>query len=106
MHDILDAMISPRKLGMIAGEPHRLAMEAMKALKSYGVPTTVFVDPDGSVFAQPTAYAADHTMDEIVGIYGPGITVGDIADDLRASVAPRLAAIGILMHWPDACRMA
>ena len=104
MHDIIDELVSPRKLGEISAEPQRLAEEAFKAVKEYRVPTTVFIDPDGNVYAQPTVYAADHAMDEIVGIYSPGIRVRDIADDLRASAAPRLAAIGILVHWPDARR--
>jgi hypothetical protein len=104
MHDIIDELVSPQKLGKISAEPCRLADEAFKAVKTYRVPTTVFVDPDGTVYAQPTVYAADHAMDEIVGIYAPGIGIDDIADDLRASVAPRLAAIGILEHWADACR--
>ena len=101
MHDIIDELVSPQKLGKISAEPYRLAEEAFKAVKAYRVPTTVFVDPDGTVYAQPTVYAADHAMDEIVGIYSPGIAIHDIADDVRASVAPRLAAIGILVPWPD-----
>lgn len=103
---MIDELVSPRMLGKISAEPYRLAGEAFAAVKNFRVPTTVFVDPDGTVYAQPTVYAADHTMDEIVGIYSPGIGIHDIADDLRASMAPRLAAIGILVHWPDACHAA
>lgn len=106
MHDMLDSLFSPAKLGMISSEPNRLAREALKAIRKFAVPTTVFVDHGGTVLAQPTAYAADHPVDEIVGIYSTDIDAEDIADDLRACVAPRLAAIGILVHWQDACRAA
>ncbi|HEU4663786.1 MAG TPA: hypothetical protein VFS55_07130 [Dokdonella sp.] len=106
MYDMFDSLISPRNLGRIFAEPARLAEEAVEAVTTFRVPTTVFIDPEGTVFAQPTAYAADHVMDEIVGIYAPGIRLDDIADDLRASVAPRLAAIGILVNWQDACHPA
>jgi hypothetical protein len=103
MHDILDSMLKPMKLGMISTEPYRLAKEALKAIKVNSVPTTPFVDPLGAVFAPSTVYAADHSTDEIIGIYVSGISIHDIADDLRASAGPRLAAIGILVNWPDAC---
>ncbi len=103
MHDMIDSLFSPAKLGMISAEPRRLAKDARKAIRNFGVPTTVFIDRQGNVIAQPTAYAADHPVDEIVGIYGEYIDVEDIADDLRACVAPRLASIGILVHWQDAC---
>ena len=106
MYDMFDSLISPRELGRMFAEPEHLAEEAAKAVAAFRVPTTVFIDPEGNVFAQPAAYAADHAMDEIVGIYSPGIGMDDIADDLRASVAPRLAAIGILVNWQDACRPA
>jgi hypothetical protein len=103
MHDIVDSLISPRILGRIDVEPDRVANEALKALKAFNAPTIVFVDPDGGVFAQPAAYATDHPIADIVGTYAPGISMGDIADDLRISAGPRLAAMGILMPWQDTC---
>lgn len=101
MHDMVDSLISPRTLGRIHAEPDRLANQALKALKAFNVPTTLFIDPDGVVLAQPAACATDHVMDDIIGTYAPGISIDDIADDLRASAGPRLAAIGILMPWQD-----
>jgi hypothetical protein len=106
MQDIVDPQISPRTLGRIYAEPDRLAGEALKALKAFAVPTTVFLDEDGIVLALPAAYATDRAMDDIVGTYAPGISLDDIADDLRASAGPRLAAIGILMPWQDTCLAA
>ena len=106
MHDMFDSLFSPATLGSTSTEPARLAKAARKAIRNFGVPTTVFIDCHNAVIAQPTAYAGDHDVDEIVGIYGPDIEAEDIADDLRAGIAPRLAAIGILVHWQDACRAA
>jgi hypothetical protein len=102
MYDILDAKLPARRLGTISGLPYRLAKEALKALKEFGVPTLVFTDVHGVVYAQPAANATEHPVDEIVGIYGGTINADDIADDIRASVGPRLAAIGILVNWQDA----
>ena len=101
MYDIVDSLISPRTLGRIHAEPDRLANEVLKALKAFNVPTIVFIDPDGVVLAQPAAYVTDHAIDDIIGTYAPGISIDDIADDLRASAGPRFAAIGILMPWQD-----
>ena len=106
MYDILGSKIPARKLGLISGLPYRLAKDALKALKEFGVPILVFLDAHGAVYAQPAAHATDHAIDEIVGIYGGAIHVDDIADDIRASVGPRLASIGILVHWQDASATA
>lgn len=106
MHDIVDHRITPRALGRIFADPHRLATEALKALQVFDVPTTVFIDPDGVVLALPAAYATDQVIADTVGTYTPGIPIDDLADDLRMSAGPRLAEIGILMPWPDAERMA
>jgi hypothetical protein len=106
MHDILDSRVSPTWLGMITEHPACLAEKARKALRRFAVPTTLFLDRAGAVYAQPAAYANNHPVDEIIGIYGASICAEDLADDLRATATARLAAIGILENWPDACQPA
>lgn len=107
MFDILDSTTSARELGSISGQPNRLAQEALRALKAFdGVPTMVYVDDHGKVFALPSAYAPDQPIAEIIGTYAGNVPFEDVADDIRASVGPRLAAIGILANWQDATAAA
>lgn len=96
MFDILDTDVSPCKLGMVSTEPRRLAREAVGVVKELGVPTTVFIDSTGAVLAQPAAYATDHSIDDVVGIYTPSMDVDGLTEDLRDAVTPRLASMGIL----------
>ena len=103
MFDILDSTTAAREIGSISAQPNHLAQEALRAFKSFGgVPTMVFVDERGTVFALPSAYAPDQPIAEIIGTYAGNVLLDDIADDIRASVAPRLAAIGILVNWQEA----
>ncbi|RYD14291.1 MAG: hypothetical protein EOP90_13815 [Lysobacteraceae bacterium] len=106
MYDILDPLVLPRKLGTISTAPALVAREASRALKAFGVPTTVFLDRNGDVYAQPAVYAHDHPVDEIVGIYSSGIDTSDIAEDLGITLGARLAAIGMLENWGEAPRAA
>ena len=58
MHDMIDSLFSPAKLGMISAEPRRLAKDARKAIRNFGVPTTVFIDRQGNVRALHKGYKA------------------------------------------------
>lgn len=107
MFDILDSTTAARQLGSISEPPDRLAREALRALKSFdGVATMLFVDEHGTVFALPSAYAPSQPIAEIIGTYSGNVASDDVADDIRASVGPRLAAIGILANWQEAAATA
>lgn len=95
MQDILDPRLSPIKLGLLSVEALRLARNARDALNRYGVPMAVFVDPNGEVYAHPAAYSTNRPSDEMIGVYAPGMAEADIAEDLRAAEAARLAAMGM-----------
>lgn len=96
MHDILDPLISPIRLGSISADPRSLAHKACRAIQIYQTHTTLFVDPRNNVYAQPAAYASGHPVDEVIGIYGRTAQVHDLAEDFRATAAARLKAIGML----------
>ena len=106
MHDILDPRISPTMLGPVSMDAVRLARKACDALGRYGVPVAIFVDSGGDAYAYPAAYSTNRPLDEIVGIYTPGVGEAAIADDLRITAAARLAAIGILVGDPGAVSSA
>jgi hypothetical protein len=95
MQDILDPRISPRKLGALSTEAVRLAREARMALGRYGVPTAIFFDGTGDLFAHPAAYASGVAATELVGVYSPGVGEAEIAQAIRVAAAARRAAIGI-----------
>jgi hypothetical protein len=78
-------------------------MKAYSTIRKFRVLTTLFVDPDRAVYAQPAAYASAHPVDEVIGIYGLTVCAEDLADDLRATAGAKMAALGILENWPDAC---
>lgn len=91
-----------RPLGMISGRPRHLANEALRVLKELDAPITVYVDEHGMVLALPALGAADRSVEEMIGTYFGRVRAEDIADDIRASAGPRLAAIGILVNGYDA----
>lgn len=45
-------------------------------------------------------------MEDIVGSYDPAVSEEALVDDLRATMASRLAAIGMLEEWSEACQAA
>lgn len=96
MHDILDSLISPIRLGSITTDPRNLAQKACRAIQGFRTHATLFVDPANNVYAQPAAYANGHPVDEIIGIYGTSVQARDLAEDFRATAAARLKAIGML----------
>lgn len=104
MQDILDSTVLSQKLGMISMDPRQLAKQAKDSAKGFGVPTIVFVDAQGQVFAHPAAYAVDRAVDEIVGTYTHTVANADLVDDLLAVLGPRLGAIGILARHPRPSR--
>jgi len=95
MQDMLDSSYFPPVLGVITDEPYVLAGRALDAVTATGLPTLVFVDERGNVYANATSYALLFPMADVVGTYVPGALLDDVAADIRACVAPRLAAIGI-----------
>lgn len=104
MQDILDPRISPRKLGALSTEAVRLAREARMALGRFGVPTAVFFDGTGDLYAHPAAYSSVVAATEMVGVYSPGVGEAQIAEDIRVAAAARLAAIGIIDTDLGSCR--
>jgi hypothetical protein len=95
MQDMLDSSYFPPVLGVISDEPYVLAGRVLEAVTATGLPTLVFVDDRGKVYAHASPYGLSFPMDDVVGTYVPGALLDDVAADVRACVGPRLAAIGI-----------
>ena len=53
--------------------------------------------PQVNVTAWYGLLARAGTPEEIIGVYSASVDTSDIADDLRSTFVPRLAAIGILL---------
>ena len=97
MNDDITDKGTLKKIGMISSNPEELAVLVSRDLEMQRDTVTVFVANGGNVYTQPSALGPLIAPEEIIGVYSASVDTSDIADDLRSTFVPRLAAIGILL---------